>query len=64
MGRAAATRDGDVSMKKVLAGLAILFVVFFVFTQPQAAADVVKATFELVSNVFDTVIEFLNALFS
>ncbi|MDQ3615752.1 MAG: hypothetical protein M3393_03845 [Actinomycetota bacterium] len=51
-------------MKKVLAGLAILFVVFFVFTQPQAAADVVKATFELVSNVFDTVIEFLNALFS
>ena len=48
----------------VLAGLAILFVVFFVFTQPQAAADVIKATFELVSNVFDTVIEFLNALFS
>lgn len=51
-------------MQKAVAAVVILFAGFFLFTQPQAAADAVRGAADIIGNVFESVIEFLNALFS
>jgi hypothetical protein len=50
-------------MKKVLIAVVIVFVAFFLYQQPTAAADVLKGAFSVLGNVLETFIEFLNALF-
>lgn len=50
-------------MRKVLLVVVIVFAGFFLMTQPAAAADVVRGVADAIGNVFQTVIEFLNALF-
>ncbi len=51
-------------MKKVLGGLAILFALFYLFTQPVAAADAIRTAAGAVGQGFEAVIDFLTALFS
>ncbi len=50
-------------MQKALGALVIVFAAFFLLTQPQAAADVVRGAADAIGEVFETVIAFLNALF-
>jgi hypothetical protein len=50
-------------MKKVLGIVVIAFAVFFVLTQPQAAADVVKGAGAVVGDAFNSFISFITALF-
>ncbi|HZJ07425.1 MAG TPA: hypothetical protein VFD59_18470 [Nocardioidaceae bacterium] len=51
-------------MQKAIAVVLIVFAGFFLLTQPAAAADVVKSIASGVGNFFETVIDFLNALFA
>ena len=49
-------------MKKLLGGVAIAFALFYLFTQPAGAADVVKGAGGVVGDAFNAVISFFNAL--
>lgn len=51
-------------MKKVLGGLVVLFALFYLFTQPVAAAEAIKTATGAVGLGFEAVIDFLSALFS
>ncbi len=51
-------------MKKPLLLIVIAFVLFYVFTQPANAADVVKSAGGAIEDAFNVVIEFLSALFA
>jgi hypothetical protein len=50
-------------MKKLVGLLVIAFVVFYVFNDPKASADVVRNGVGVVGNAFDAVAAFLTALF-
>jgi hypothetical protein len=50
-------------MKKVLGIAVIAFVLFFLLTQPQNAAQVVKGGGGVVVDTFNAFITFINALF-
>jgi hypothetical protein len=49
-------------VKKVLGIVAIAFAVFFVLTQPNAAADVVRGAGGVVEGAFNSFIDFRTAL--
>lgn len=51
-------------MQKVLVGVVVVFALFYLMTQPAAAADVVRGAADTVGNVFESVITFLDALLS
>jgi uncharacterized membrane protein YukC len=51
-------------MKKLVIALAVAFVAWYLFTQPAKSADVVHGALDMVTQAFDAVITFLNALFS
>lgn len=51
-------------MKKVVSTALIAFALFFVFTQPQSAADVVKGAGTIVQATFNSFIDFVTALTS
>ena len=60
------TISGDVDgvgMKKLLGGVAIAFALFYLLTQPQSAAEVVKGAGSVVGDAFNAAIAFINALF-
>ncbi len=50
-------------MRKLLVGLVVAFALFYLFTQPQGAADAVKGAAAAVVVAFNSVIEFITALF-
>jgi hypothetical protein len=50
-------------MKKLLGVIAIAFALFYLLTQPQAAADAVRAGLGVVGNAFDALVTFISALF-
>ena len=50
-------------MKKLLGGLAIAFALFYLLTQPQSAAEVVRGAGDVLSDAFNAVISFISALF-
>lgn len=50
-------------MRKVVIGIAVLFVLFYVLTQPAGAADAVRGALDALFVAFDSVIEFVSALF-
>jgi hypothetical protein len=54
-------RDG-VQMKKVLTALVVAFALFYMLTQPQAAADVVRGAVGVVGDAFTATIAFITAL--
>ena len=51
-------------MKKLLGVAAIAFALFYVVTQPQAAADAVRGAIGIVGDAFDALVTFVTALFS
>ena len=50
-------------MKKVLGALAIAFALFYLLTQPQAAADAVRGAGGVVGDLFNAIAAFVTALF-
>ena len=56
------TREKERPVKKVLGIVAIAFAVFFVLTQPHAAADVVRGAGGVVEGAFNSFIAFMTAL--
>jgi hypothetical protein len=52
-----------VVVKKVLAALAIAFLVYYLITQPQAAADAVSAVGSALVSAFNSIITFFTELF-
>ena len=50
-------------MKKLLGVVVIAFALFYLLTQPAAAADVVKGAGGVVEDAFNAVIAFISALF-
>jgi hypothetical protein len=49
-------------MKKVIIALVVAFALFYMLSQPQAAADAVRGAFGVVSDAFTATIAFLTAL--
>jgi hypothetical protein len=49
-------------MKKVLTALVVAFALFYMLTQPQAAADVVRGAVGVVGDAFTATIAFITAL--
>jgi hypothetical protein len=49
--------------KKLLIWLVIAFAAFYLFTQPEGAANAVGGAFSAVGDAFGSVITFLSALF-
>ena len=50
-------------MKKLLGVAAVAFALFYLLTQPQAAADAVRGGMSVVADAFDALITFITALF-
>jgi hypothetical protein len=50
-------------MKKLVGAVVAVFVLFYLFTEPRHAADVVRGAVGLLGNGFDAVVAFLSALF-
>lgn len=51
-------------MKKVITILVVAFSAFYIFTQPEAAADAVRGAVEAVFDGFEQLIRFVTQLFS
>jgi len=51
-------------LRKLLVGLVVAFGLFYLFTQPQNAADAVRGAVAAVDGAFQSVIQFFNALFA
>jgi hypothetical protein len=49
-------------MRKLLGVAVIAFLLFYLFSQPQGAADAVRGAVGLVKNAFDALVTFVNAL--
>ncbi|SEG07324.1 hypothetical protein SAMN04489712_103109 [Thermomonospora echinospora] len=54
------TRDGDGMNKKHLRYAAIAFVIFYLWTDPQAAADVVNNTISALGDAGDSLSQFVS----
>jgi len=50
-------------MRKLAIGVAILFVLFYVVTQPAGAAGAVRGAADALIVAFESLIEFVSALF-
>jgi hypothetical protein len=50
-------------MKKLLGGVLIAFALFYLLTQPQSAAEVVRGAGGVVGEAFDAIITFIGAIF-
>jgi hypothetical protein len=57
-----ATRDGD-AMRKLGIGLVVAFALFYLITQPEGAATAVRGAADAVMVAFNSIIEFITALF-
>ncbi len=51
-------------MKRVVAGLVVAFLIFYIMTSPDAAANIVQGTWHVAVNVAHGVGRFLNKLAS
>jgi hypothetical protein len=49
-------------MRKLLGVAVIAFVLFYLFSQPQSAADAVRSAVGVVKDAFDALVTFFNAL--
>jgi hypothetical protein len=53
-----------VDVKKVVGAIVVIFVLFFVISQPRASADFVLNILHLLENAANAVVLFLRSLFS
>jgi hypothetical protein len=51
-----------VAMRRILAFIAVALLVFFIVTQPEAAADAVRTIGAAVVDFFDAIVTFLSEL--
>lgn len=51
-------------MQKLLVGLVVAFALFYLFSQPQGAADAVRGAASAVGLAFNSLIQFITALFA
>jgi len=51
-------------MRKFIVGAIVLFVVYFLVTNPEGAANLVQGIWDAVVSFFDSVLNFISALFS
>ncbi|GAB1817484.1 hypothetical protein [Herbidospora sp. RD11066] len=51
-------------VKKLLTYVAIAFVIFYLFTQPQGAAGAVRGVFEAIGNGAEALAQFFNSVFA
>jgi hypothetical protein len=56
------TLGTECGMKKVLGALVVAFALFYMLTQPEAAADVVRGAVAVVGDAFTATIAFITAL--
>ncbi len=61
-GCAALKREAQVNAKKVVGLLLLAFVLFFIITQPETSADIVRSTFRGLSNVASAIADFITNL--
>ena len=52
-----------VNVKRVIAWLLLAFVIFFIVTQPETSADMVRSAFRGLSNAASALANFLTSLF-
>ncbi len=52
-----------ITVRKVVIGIAVLFVLFYVVTQPAQAAGAVRGATDAMFVAFESLIEFVSALF-
>ncbi len=50
-------------MRKVLVVVVVAFAAFYLFTEPQASADVVRNAVGVLGDAFQAIVSFLTALF-
>ena len=50
-------------MKRMFSGLAVAFALFFLLTQPQSAADLVRGAGGVLNDAFTALTTFVSALF-
>jgi hypothetical protein len=50
--------------KKLLTWFVIAFVAFYLFTEPQSAADAVRGAFSAVGDAFGSLVTFFSSLFA
>lgn len=51
-------------MRKFIVGALILFVAYFLVTNPEGAASIVQTAWNAVVSFFESVLDFVSALFS
>jgi hypothetical protein len=52
------------TMQKLLVGVVVAFAAFYLLSQPAGAADAVKGAASAVGVAFESIIEFITALFA
>ena len=50
-------------MRKLLVVIVVAFAAFFLFTEPRASADVVRNAVGVLGDAFQSIVDFLTALF-
>lgn len=51
-------------MRKLIVGALILFVAYFLVTNPEGAASIVQSAWAAVVSFFESVLDFISALFA
>ena len=51
-------------MRKVIVGAVVLFIVYFLITNPEGAAEIVQSAWDAIVSFFESVLDFIGALFS
>lgn len=51
-------------MRKFIVGAIVLFIVYFLVTNPEGAASIVQGAWDAVVSFFDSILDFVSALFS
>jgi hypothetical protein len=51
-------------MRKVIVGAIVLFIAYFLVTNPQGAASLVEGAWNAIVSFFESVLDFIAALFS
>lgn len=51
-------------MRKLIVGAVVLFIAYFLITNPEGAANLVQGAWDAVVSFFESVLDFITALFS
>lgn len=51
-------------MRKVIVGAVVLFIAYFLVTNPEGAASIVQSAWAAIVSFFESVLDFIGALFS